>query len=220
MRRVLPVRPYGYRPLPNKIALAAAFIASTAFAVAVAPVSAASTLTTAATITAGTKIQCVLGGAVNSANVHVGDTFKLLVDDPSQPTLSGAAIHGRITDVAAPAGLTRARIGFVLDYLTFRNGTRSAIHAIILNKNVVQSNTAAVQKEQMKFSLPPMPAGRVTPGPVAWQINFRKDAAPSVTPPPAGNTSGYVYAQKSNETIVIPPGAPVTIQLTHDLTAP
>jgi hypothetical protein len=189
-------------------------------ALAVAPASATSTLTTTTTIKAGTKLLCVLGGPVDSANVHVGDTFKLLIDDPSQPALTGAAIHGRVTDVAAPAGLTRARIGFILDYLTFRNGTRSAIHAIILNKNIVQSNTAAVHKEQMKFSLPPMPAGHVTPGPVAWQINFRKDAAPSVTPPPAGNTSGYLYAQKSNETIVIPPGAPVTIQLTHDLTAP
>jgi hypothetical protein len=214
------VQRYGYQTLQNKIAIAAVFSAVCVLAVAVAPVSAASTLTTATTITAGTKIQCVLGGPVNSANVHVGDTFKLLIDDPSQPALSGAAIHGRVNDVAAPAGLTRARIGFVLDYLTFRNGTRSAIHAIILNKNVVQSNTAAVHKEQMKFSLPPMPAGHVTPGPVAWQINFRKDAAPSVTAPPAGNTSGYLYAQKSNETIVIPPGAPVTIQLTHDLTAP
>ena len=59
-----------------------------------------------------------------------------------------------------------------------------------------------------------MPNGTVTPGPIAWQMHFRRDAAPSVSPPPAGNTSGYVYAQKSNENIVIPPGSPVTIQLT------
>ncbi|MEO7201412.1 MAG: hypothetical protein ABI431_01905 [Candidatus Tumulicola sp.] len=202
----------------NKIAFALAFLAVAATAVAAAPASAAATFTAGSTITAGTKLQCVLGGAVNSANLHVGDTFKLLIDDSSQPGLTGAAIHGRITDVAAPAGLTRARIGFILDYLTFRSGTRAAIHAIILNKNVVQSNTAAVHKEQMKFSLPPMPTSKVTPGPVVWQMNFRRDAAPSVTPPPAGNTSGYLYAQKSNETIVIPPGAAVTIQLTHDLT--
>lgn len=218
MPRVLPVKRYGYRTLRNKIAFALAFFAVAAAAVAAAPASKAATLTTSSTITAGTKLQCVLGAAVNSANLHVGDTFKLLIDDPSQPALTGAAIHGRITDVAAPAGLTRARIGFVLDYLKLRSGTRTAIHAIILNKNVVQSNTAAVHKEQMKFSLPPMPTSKVTPGPIAWQMTFRKDAAPSVTPPPAGNTSGYLYAQKSNETIVIPPGAPVTIQLTHDLT--
>jgi hypothetical protein len=220
MQPALPAKLCGYRTLRSKFAIAAAFLAVAVAGVALAPTYAATTLTTGTTITAGTKLQCVLGGGVNSANVHVGDTFKLLIDDPSQPSLTGAAIHGRVTDVAAPAGLTRARIGFILDYLTFRNGTRSAIHAIILSKNVVQSNTAAVHKEQMKFSLPPMPTSKVTPGPVLWQVNFRKDAAPSVTPPPAGNTSGYLYAQKSNETIVIPPGAPVTIQLTHNLTAP
>jgi hypothetical protein len=206
--------------LRSNVAFAAALFAATCVAVLATPVSATSTFTASTTIKAGTKLQCVLGGPVNSANVSVGDTFKLLIDDPSQPSLTGAAIHGRITDVAAPAGLTRARIGFILDYLTYRNGTRAAIHAVILNKNVVQTNTAAVRKEQMKFSLPPMPHGTVTPGPIAWQINFRKDAAPSVTAPPAGNTSGYLYAQKSNETIVIPAGVPVTIQLTHDLTTP
>jgi hypothetical protein len=206
--------------LRSNVAFAAALFAATFAVVVSPPVKAQSNFTASTTIKAGTKLQCVLGGPVNSANVNVGDTFKLLIDDPSQPTLTGAAIHGRVTDVAAPAGLTRARIGFVLDYLTFRNGTRSAIHAIILNKNVTQTNTAAVHKEQMKFQLPPMPHGTVTPGPVAWQINFRKDAAPSVTPPPAGNTSGYLYAQKSNEPIVIPAGVQVTIQLTHDLTTP
>jgi hypothetical protein len=174
----------------------------------------------AATIPSGTKVLCVLGQGVNSATVKVGTDFKLRIDDPAQPYLIGAAIHGHITDVAAPGGMTRARIGFMLDYIQFKNGSRGAIHANIVSKNVTQTNTAVARQEAVKFSLPAMPNGTVTPGPIAWQMNFRRDAAPSVTPPPAGNTSGYVYAQKSNENIVIPPGSPVTIQLTSNLTTP
>jgi hypothetical protein len=174
----------------------------------------------AATIPSGTKILCVLGQGVNSATLKVGTDFKLRIDDPAQPGLTGAAIHGHVTDVAGPGGMTRARIGFILDYIQFKNGARSAIHANIVSKNVTQTNTAVARQEAVKFSLPPMPTGTVTPGPIAWQMNFRRDAAPSVSPPPAGNTSGYVYAQKSNENIVVPPGAPVTIALTSDLTTP
>lgn len=174
----------------------------------------------AATIPTGTKVLCVLGKGVDSRTVTVGTDFKLQIDDPTLPSLAGAAIHGHVTDVAGPGGLTRARIGFILDFIRFKSGTRAAIHAVVLSRNVTQTNTAVQRQEAVKFSLPPMPSGRVTPGPIAWQMTFRKDAAPSVTPPPAGNTSGYVYAQKSNENIVIPPGAPVTIQLTSNLTTP
>ena len=174
----------------------------------------------AATIPTGTKVLCVLGKGVDSRTITVGTDFKLQIDDPTLPSLAGAAIHGRVTDVAGPGGLTRARIGFILDFIRFKNGTRAAIHAVVLSRNVTQTTTAVQRQEAVKFSLPPMPSGRVTPGPIAWQMTFRKDAAPSVTPPPAGNTSGYVYAQKSNENIVIPPGAPVTIQLTSNLTTP
>lgn len=181
---------------------------------------AATAVSASTTIPSGTTIACVLGQAVNSATLKVGSDFTLRVDDPSQPALAGAAIHGHVTDVAAPAGLTRARIGFMLDYIRFKNGDRSNVHANVVGKNVTQTNTAVAAREAVKFSLPPMPNGTVTPGPIAWQLHFRRDAAPSVTPPPAGNTSGYVYAQKSNETIVIPPGSPVTIQLTSALTVP
>lgn len=178
------------------------------------------TVAQAATVSSGTQVQCVLATGANSATAKVGNDFKLVVDDPSLPALEGAAIHGHVTDVAGPGGMTRARIGFILDYIKFENGTREQIHAVVVNRNVTQTNTAAAKQEAVKFSLPPMPSGTVTPGPVAWQMNFRRDAAPSVSPPPAGNTSGYVYAQKSNENIVIPPGAPVTIQVTSDLTTP
>ena len=178
------------------------------------------TVAQAATVSNGTKILCILGQNVDTRTLKVGADFKLQVDDPTLPSLAGAAVHGHVTDVAGPGGMTRARIGFLLDYVRFKNGTRAAIHAVILSKNVTQTNTAAARQERVKFALPPMPNGTVTPGPIAWQMNFRKDAAPSVTPPPAGNTSGFVYAQKSNENIVIPAGAPVTIQLTSDLKTP
>lgn len=186
----------------------------------IAVLGAATAVAASTTIPSGTTIACVLGQAVNSATLKTGSNFTLRVDDPSQPALAGAAIHGHVTDVAAPAGMTRARIGFMLDYIRFKNGNRANIHANVVGKNVTQTNTATAAKEAVKFSLPPMPNGTVTPGPIAWQMHFRRDAAPSVSPPPAGNTSGYVYAQKSNETIVIPPGSPVTIQLTSALVAP
>lgn len=174
----------------------------------------------ATTIPSGTKILCVLAAGVNSATLKVGTDFKLAIDDPAQPALKGATIHGHVTDVAGPGGMTRARIGFIFDYIHFKNGTREAIHAEVVSRNVTQTNTALAAQEQIKLTLPPMPNGTVTPGPIAWQMNFRRDAAPSVSPPPVGNSSGYVYAQKSNENIVIPPGSPVTIALTHDLTTP
>jgi hypothetical protein len=169
------------------------------------------------TIASGKKILCVLRHAIDSNTAVAGNDFSLVVDDPSQPALRGTVIHGSITDVSR-GGAGRARIGFILTYLKFRNGTRAAIHAEVVGKDVVQSNTALARQEAAKFSLPPMP-GTVTPGPVVWQIHFGPNG-PSLSPPPAGNTSGYVYAKKSNETIVIPPGSPVTIQLTSDLTAP
>lgn len=187
---------------------------------AIVALASASAVWATTTVPSGTKIVCVLGQAVNSATLKAGSDFTLRVDDPSQPALAGAVVHGHVTDVTAPAGLTRARIGFMLDYIRFKNGYRSNVHANVVGKNVTQTNTAVAAREAVKFSLPPMPNGTVTPGPIAWQLHFRRDAAPSVTPPPAGNTSGYVYAQKSNETIVIPPGSPVTIQLTSALVVP
>ena len=193
-------------------------LAALAILAAIATAAQAVTFQAGAKIPAGTKIRCVLGQGVDSRTVTVGTDFKLEIDDPSQPALAGAAIAGHITDVAGPAGLTRARIGFVFDYIRFNDRKRAPIHAIVLSKAVTQTNTALARQEAVKFKLPPMPVGTVTPGPIAFQVTFRKDAAPSITPPPVGSTNGYVYAQKSNENIVIPPGTPVTIQLTNELT--
>jgi len=171
-------------------------------------------------VPAWTKIRVVLAKGVDSRTIKVGDDFKLEVDDPNLPALQGAAIVGHVIDVAGPGGLSRARVGFIFDYMLYPNGQREPIHAQVLSKNVSQTNTAAARQEQQKLQLPPMPVGTVTPGPIAFQINFRAGAKPSVTPPPVGASNGYVYAQNSNENIVIPPGTQATIQLTHDLTVP
>jgi len=171
------------------------------------------------TIPAGTKLRCVLAQNADSRTLTVGTSFVLQVDDPTQPALDGAAIHGDVTDVAQPRGLDRARIGFILTNIHFKDGKKQPIHAQVLAKNVTQTNTAEVRREANKFSLPAMPMGTVTPGPIAFQIHFSPGHRPSVTPPPTGNSGGYVYAAKSNENIVIPAGTVVTIQLTSSLTA-
>jgi len=174
----------------------------------------------AATLANGTQIRCVLQEGVNSATLTPGTDFKLHVDDPSQPGLAGAIVVGHVFDVTPPSGTQRARIGFLFDYIRFANGTKAPIHANVVRRNVTQVNTAQARQEQIKLSLPAMPNGTVTPGPVAWQIHLRPGASPSVTPQPKGNSGGYVYAQNPNETIVIPPGSPVTITLTASLDTP
>jgi hypothetical protein len=195
---------------------------SRVFTLAVAAIVAIATLAVALktqTLPAGTKIQCVLAEGVNSATLRVGTDFDLRIDDPAHPELADSSIRGHVVDVAQPAGLNRARIGFVLDYISL-HGKRTPIHAEVVSRYVTQVNTAAARAEARRLLLPPMPAGTHTPGPIAWQITFRPGANPSVTPPPVGQSGGYVYAAKSNESIVIPPGTPVTIKLTNNLTVP
>jgi len=205
----------------NRIATAAAVIALSGLVFTALPQRALGvSVKTGATIKAGTKIRCVLAAGADSRTLQVGEDFKLLIDDQMEPALTDAAIVGHITDVSGPHGLDRARIGFVFDYIQFQNKTKAPIHAIVLSKNVTQTNTAVAKQEAAKFSLPPMPVGTVTPGPVLFQIRFQPGSSPSITPPPVGQSSGYVYAQASNENIVVPPGTPVTIQLTNDLKTP
>jgi hypothetical protein len=175
----------------------------------------------AATIPNGTKFIAVTHKGINSATLTPGTDFKLHVDDPSQPALAGALVVGHVTGVTGPGGMSRASISFVFDYIQFSNGKKQPIHAAVVSQNVTQTNTSQQRKEQVKFSLPPMPNGTVTPGPVAWQMHFRGgDTSPSITPGPGGGAGGVVYAQQANEQIVVPPGSPVTLQLTADLTTP
>lgn len=172
------------------------------------------------TIPAGTVIHAVLGQGADSRTLTVGTSFQLMIDEPTLPAIDGASIHGHITDVQQPQGLDRARIGFVLTNVHFKNGKKEPIYAQVLNKNVTYVNTAQAQQEATRFKLPAMPMGTVTPGPIAWQLTFRQGHSPSFTPPPTGNSGGYVYAANSNENIVIPPGTPVTIKLTSSLALP
>lgn len=180
----------------------------------------AATFVSGSTIPAGTTIHAALAQNVDSRTLTVGTSFELLIDEPTQPAIDGATIHGNITDVAQP-GIDRARIGFILTNIHFKNGKKEPIHAQIMNKNVTYVNTAEVKHEQARFKLPPMlPYGTVTPGPIAFQITFRPGHKPSVTPPPVGNSGGFVYAANSNENIVIPAGTLVTMKLTSNLALP
>lgn len=175
------------------------------------------------TIKAGAKISCVLDEAINSATLQPGTDFKLKVVDPNQPSLAGATIHGHVTDVVGPHGINRAKIGFVLDYIHFKDGTKSAIRAYVLSRDVVYTNSAA--KAQAMQPPPPMlPNGTVTPGPVAWQMRIGLGPGGggskpvSVAPPNTGQSGGYLYAKADNEPIVVPKGVTVTVQLANDLT--
>jgi hypothetical protein len=174
----------------------------------------------AATIPNGTKFITVTHKGIDSATLTPGTDFKLHVDDPSQPALDGALVVGHVTGVTGPGGMSRASISFVFDYIQLKSGKKLPLHAAVVSQNVTQTNTAQQRNEQVKFSLPPMTTGTVTPGPIAWQMHFSGDSSPSVTAPPTGGAGGVVYAQQPNEAIVIPPGSPVTLQLTADLTTP
>ncbi|HKE36526.1 MAG TPA: hypothetical protein VKB39_03790 [Candidatus Baltobacteraceae bacterium] len=177
--------------------------------------------TVSGNLPAGTVIHAAIGQVVDSRTLTEGSSFQLLIDEPTIPAIDGASIHGNITDVEGPSGLDRARIGFVLTNIHFKNGKKEPIHAQVMNKNVTYVNTAEVKREQAKFKLPPMlPTGTVTPGPIAFQVTFRPGHKPSVTPPPVGNSGGYVYAANSNENIVIPAGTLVTMKLTSNLALP
>jgi hypothetical protein len=188
--------------------------------IAVAAILALSTAAFADTIANGTKILAVTHKGIDSATVTPGTDFKLHIDDPSQPALAGAVIVGHVTGVAGPAGLTRASISFIFDYIQFKSGKKEPFHASVVSQNVTQTNTAQARKEQIKFTLPPMTTGTVTPGPIAWQMHFTGNGSPSVTPAPSGNSGGVVYAQQPNEQIVIPPGTSVTLSLTAELDTP
>jgi hypothetical protein len=172
------------------------------------------------TVPAGAVIHAVLAQGVDSRTLAVGTSFQLVIDEPTTPAIDGASIHGHVIDVAQPHGLDRARIGFVLTSIHFKNGKKEVFRGEVLNKNVTYVNTAEAQREATRFKLPAMPMGTVTPGPIAWQLTFRPGEKASFTPPPTGNSGGYVYAANSNENIVIPAGTPVTIKLTSNLALP
>jgi hypothetical protein len=180
----------------------------------------ATTYLPAQTFHAGTKIACVLDTPVNSATAKYGDKFTLRVVDTSHPALVGAKVVGWVSEVSQPSGLNRAKISFFLTTIHLSNGEKKSISAYVVNKGVVQYNPAGAQAVRKQLMTAPMPNGVVTPGPVAWQMNFGGGGSPSVSTRPSGTLGGTVYAQSAHEPIVIAAGTSVTIELQQDLKIP
>lgn len=171
------------------------------------------------TIKAGTKIACVTGAAFNSANAKYGDTFELRVVDTSHPVLEGSNVLGYITDVRQPSGVNRARVGFWLTSIRLTNGKKKTISAFVVSKRVVAMNAGADYASHQQMQ-PVLPVGTVTPGPIAWQMRIGGGDKPQISNHPSGLLGGYIYATNSHETIMIPAGQSVTVQLQQDLTIP
>ena len=170
------------------------------------------------TYRAGTKIACVLDESINSTTAKYGDKFKLRVVDTSHPALIGSHVTGWVTEVTQPSGTERAKLTFFLTMIHLSNGTKKSISAYIVSKRVTPYNPVAVQAA--RNAPPPMPNGVLTPGPVAWQMNFGGGAKPSISTRPSGSLGGTIYAQNAHEPIIVPAGQPVTIELEQDLTIP
>lgn len=193
-------------------------LAATLIACAMSAPAGATTLIPSQTIRAGTKINCVLDMAINSATAKYGDKFKLRVVDTSHPALVGSHITGWITEVTQPSGMDRAKVTFFLTTIHLSNGTKKSISAYVVNRRVTPYNPGAVQAA--RNIPPPMPNGVLTPGPVAWQMNFGGSAKPAISTRPSGSLGGTIYAQNAHEPIIIPAGQSVTIELQQDLTIP
>jgi len=206
--------------------LAAAVLAAATVFVQVAPVAAQPTFSNGTvaggpTLPSGTQVVTILHQGIDSEAVTPGTNFSLLVQDPSQPSLAGAKIVGHVTSVTQPAGVTRARIAFLIDYIHFANGTREPIRATVLNSRVVSRNTA--QTYASKITLPPMG----TPAPVAWQMNIPLGNGASRAPATvgsqasnSGSTGGFINGRSAGAPIKIPAGTSVTIQLLSSLPTP
>ena len=174
----------------------------------------ATTFVPSQTFKAGTKIQTALDETMNSSMAKYGDKFKLRVIDTAYPALDGAEIIGYVSEVS------HAKVSFFLTSIHFRNGTKKPITAYVVNKRVTPYNPMAVSAARRQMAAaPPMPNGTVTPGPVAWQMNFNGSGSPSVSTRPAGMVGGTVYTQ-GGQPIVVPAGTPVTVELQQDLTIP
>ena len=198
---------------------AAAIAAALLLTISLAPAT-ATTLVPSQTFKSGTKIATVLEAKVDSTNLSYGDKFKLKIVDTSLPALEGSEIVGYVTDVTQPSGTTRARIGFFLTTIHLSNGTKKSISAYVVSKRVVQYNPSAQYAQRQQVApMTGVPNGTVTPGPIAWQMRLgngpstvRQNSSPSL--------GGYVYALGPHEPIVVPAGAPVTVELQEPLTIP
>jgi hypothetical protein len=193
-------------------------VALTLSAISLAPAG-ATTFVTSQTYRAGTKIACVLDETINSTTAKYGDKFKLRIVDTSHPALAGGHITGYVTEVDQPSGARRAMLRFFLTTIHLANGTKKSISAFVLSRRVSNYDPASIARARNQMP-PAMAAGMVTPGPVAWQMNFGGGQSPSFSTRPSGNLGGTIYAQNTSEPIVIPAGASVTVELQQDLTIP
>jgi hypothetical protein len=198
--------------------LSAPVVAAILCAAAFAPAR-STTLVPSQTFRAGTKIACVLDKEFDSASAKYGDEFKLRIVDTSHPGLVGAKVYGYVTEVDQPSGINHAKVTFFLTSIHLPNGTHKPISAYVVNSRVVRYNPAAVQASRQSAAAV-MPHGVVTPGPIAWQMNFGGSGSPSISNRPSGTLGGTVYAANTHEAIVVPAGTPVTIELQQNLTIP
>jgi hypothetical protein len=207
---------YVFRTLPDRLSVFAVALALCAVSLAAAE---ATTLVPSQTFKAGTRIACVLDETINSATAKYGDKFKLRIVDTSHPALAGGHITGWVTEVRQPSGVNRAMIRFFLTSIHLANRSHKPISAFVISKRVTNYDPGELRAARNQLP-PAMAAGMVTPGPVAWQMNFGGGNAPSVQNRGSGTLGGTIYAQGSNEPIVIPSGAPVTVELQQPLTIP
>jgi hypothetical protein len=181
----------------------------------------ATTLVPSQTFKAGTRIATAVDQTLNSAQMKYGVEFKLRIVDTTLPALNGGEIIGYIGDVTQPSGGTRARVTFFLTSIKLPNGTKKSISAYVLSRRVTPYNPGAVaEMRRQMIAAPPMPNGTVTPGPVAWQMNFNGSGSPQISTRPSGLLGGTVTAGGANEPIVVPAGTPVTVELQQPLTIP
>jgi hypothetical protein len=154
--------------------------------------------------------------AVDSRTAQAGDTFRLEVNDPSHPGLSGARINGHITRVNGPRGLRPAEIAFLFDSITFASGARVPIRAYVVSRNVVRRNDTGP-------GAPAPPAGPFTmPNTVGPPNQSTMVWSTTLGPKPQGGpqTGGFAYAESRNTPLVVQAGTPVVIELASDLQVP
>lgn len=208
---------YVFQTLQAKIGAGAAAAALCAAAFASAG---ATTLVPSQTFKAGTKITTALDETVNSATLKYGSSFKLRIIDTSLPALDGGEIIGYVSEVDQPSG-GRAKITFFLTSIKLRNGEKKSISAYVVSKRVTPYDPGAVAQARRQMSVaPPMPNGTVTPGPVAWQMNIGASGPVQISNRPSGLLGGTVYAAGPHQSIVVPAGTPVTVELQQTLTIP
>jgi hypothetical protein len=164
----------------------------------------------AATIKAGSYINCMLETPVDSSTDKAGDEFALLVTDPSYPSLHGAKIVGHFTSVEQPRGVNLARMDFLFDTITFVNGTTEPIRAYVVNKPNVVRRTATTPPPAVTPPPAPFQASSST---IVWQLKVGpKDQTAA--------TGGTGYATRPGAQIHVNEGSSVTIELASSLKLP